>query len=83
LQLGSSLRNVGRAEEAVSPLGDAEMRYRKIPSVSMFLAVALHSRGQPSEALRIAFQAMLMHLNSKDVERYRPALENYIRQIGQ
>jgi len=82
LQLGSSLRNEGRLDEAISVLRDAERRYPNMPPVSMFLALALHSYGQSDEALKLALRAMLHHLNSDDIERYRPALGNYIEEIG-
>lgn len=48
----------------------------------MVFVLALHSKGQLDEALKVALQAMLRHLNSPDVERYRPVLENYIKEIG-
>ena len=36
LQLGSSLRNVGRFDEAVSLLRDAERHYPHMPSISVY-----------------------------------------------
>lgn len=48
----------------------------------MVFVLALHSKGQLDEALKVALQTMLRHLNSPDVERYRLALENYIKEIG-
>jgi tetratricopeptide (TPR) repeat protein len=36
LQLGSSLRNVGRVDDAIRILTDAEGRYPELPSISMF-----------------------------------------------
>lgn len=80
--MGSSLRNVGRLEEAASLLQEAEKLYPHMPSISMFRALALHSQGRLDEALVVALEAMLRHIDTHDVERFRPALENYIREIG-
>lgn len=82
LQLGSSLRSVGRFEEAVSLLRDSVSQYPGTAAMRMFLGLALHSNGQSSEALQVSLQALLQHLDSNDVERYRPALENYVQEIG-
>jgi ribosomal protein S18 acetylase RimI-like enzyme len=82
LQLGSSLRNIGRIEEAVSLLRDAEDRYPQMPSIRMFLALALYAKGQADESLKVALQTMLRHINTHDVERFRPALESYIEEMG-
>jgi len=81
LQLGSSLRNVGRFQEAESLLRDAERLYPHMPSISMFLALALHSSGRWNVSLKVALQAMLWHIKTHDVERCRPALENYIQEL--
>lgn len=51
LQLGSSLRNVGRIDEAVSLLEDARRDYPDFRPLRAFLALALHSAGRPEDAL--------------------------------
>ncbi|GMA50004.1 hypothetical protein GCM10025857_13610 [Alicyclobacillus contaminans] len=81
LQLGSSLRNVGRFKEAVSVLQNAQQRHPGMPVISMFLALALYSNGQSDLALQVALQVMIEHLKSDDVERYRKPLENYIWEL--
>lgn len=52
LQLGSSLRNVGRVEEAVTLLENARREFSKFRPLRAFLALALHSAGRDREALR-------------------------------
>jgi tetratricopeptide (TPR) repeat protein len=52
LQLGSSLRNVGRVDEAVSLLRDARHEFPDFRPLRAFLALALHSAGRDGEALR-------------------------------
>ena len=51
LQLGSSLRNVGRIDEAVALLEDARRDYPDFRPLRAFLALALNSAGRPEDAL--------------------------------
>lgn len=52
LQLGSSLRNVGRVDEAVTLLDAARREFPDFRPLRAFLALALHSAGRDREALR-------------------------------
>ncbi|GAB3354174.1 tetratricopeptide repeat protein [Micromonospora halotolerans] len=76
IQLASSLRNVGRAEEAVDLL-TAE---RQQPAdelddaVSATLALALTSVGREREAVAVAVAALAPHL-----PRYQRSMANYAR----
>ncbi|MER7441261.1 tetratricopeptide repeat protein [Micromonospora avicenniae] len=76
IQLASSLRNVGRAEESVELL-TAE---RQQPSdelddaVSATLALALTSVGREREAVSVAVAALAPHL-----PRYQRSMANYAR----
>ncbi|SIR72222.1 tetratricopeptide repeat protein [Micromonospora avicenniae] len=76
IQLASSLRNVGRAEESVELL-TAE---RRQPSdelddaVSATLALALTSVGREREAVSVAVAALAPHL-----PRYQRSMANYAR----
>jgi cyanophycin synthetase len=51
LQLGSSLRNVGRIDEAVALLEDARREFPDFRPLRAFLALALHSAGRTEDAL--------------------------------
>jgi len=51
LQLGSSLRNVGRIDDAVALLEEARREYPDFRPLRAFLALALHSAGRPDDAL--------------------------------
>lgn len=64
LQLGSSLRNVGRVREAVQTLTEAERRYPQFPALSA--------------ALKTALTAMIRHIPSSDIKRYAGALDTYV-----
>jgi tetratricopeptide (TPR) repeat protein len=81
LQLGSSLRNVGRVDDAIRILSDAEKRYPELPSITMFLGMAMHDSDRHSEALRTVLTAMLRHLKTSDIERYGIGINNYIKDI--
>lgn len=78
LQLGSSLRNVGRVREAVQTLTEAERRYPQFPALSAFLALAQYSHGDFGAALKTALTAMIRHIPSSDIKRYAGALDTYV-----
>ncbi len=56
---GSTLRNVGRAEDAVARLAEATIEYPDHAALRAFLALALHSAGQPALALATMLEAAL------------------------
>ena len=58
LQLGSSLRNLGRVDEAVALLRDARREFPQFRPLRAFLALALHSVGSDREALRELLEAI-------------------------
>jgi len=76
VQLASTLRNLGRADEALElldgldapELGDAP---------AFFRALALHSAGREAEALRTALEALAEHL-----PRYRRAAAAYAAELA-
>ena len=79
IQLASSLRNLGAAEESVSLLsaeraaGSDELD----DAVTAFLALALVDTGREREAASLALRALSGHL-----PRYQRSLANYAREIG-
>jgi hypothetical protein len=78
IQLASSLRNIGRADESVALLraeqdaGTDELD----DAVSGFLALALADTGEEREALALALGALAPHL-----PRYERSLGNYARSL--
>ncbi len=79
IQLASSLRNSGRAEESVTLL-TAELDAGSDDlddAVSAFLALALVDTGREREAVSLALTALSRHL-----PRYQRSLANYAGQIG-
>ncbi|HEY0247442.1 MAG TPA: tetratricopeptide repeat protein [Gryllotalpicola sp.] len=75
LQLASTLRNLGEAEEAVALLGALEAPELGAAPAA-FLALALHSAGRPAAALSVALTALAPHL-----PRYGRAARAYAEEL--
>ncbi len=79
IQLASSLRNLGRADESVALLtaerdaGSDDLD----DAVAAFLALALVDTGREREAAALALTALSRHLT-----RYQRSLANYAREIS-
>ena len=58
VQHASTLRNLGRVDEAIAMLRDAPLHPATGAAPQVFLALALHSAGRPDEALRVAIEAV-------------------------
>jgi hypothetical protein len=78
IQLASSLRNLGRAEESVRLLrAEREAGSDHLDdAVSAFLALALVETGDEREAASLALEALAPHL-----PRYQRSLGNYAREL--
>jgi len=80
IQMASSLRNLGQAEESVSLLSDERKRGSDDldDAVSAFLALALVDTGREREAVAVALTALSRHMT-----RYRRSLTNYARLLSE
>ena len=58
VQHASTLRNLGRIDEAIAMLRDASPHPSTGAAPRVFLALALHSAGRCDEALRVAIEAL-------------------------
>jgi len=58
VQHASTLRNIGRVDEAIAMLRDAPEHPATGAAPRVFLALALHSAGRADEALRVAIEAL-------------------------
>jgi tetratricopeptide (TPR) repeat protein len=58
IQHASTLRNLGRVDEALAMLRAAPHHESVGAAPAVFLALALHSAGRPDEALRVAIEAI-------------------------
>jgi cyanophycin synthetase len=82
LQLASSLRNLGRHEEALAVVDDVSQRYPESVGVAAFRALVEHDAGQPTQALRRLLGTVVATSTDPDVERYRRALTAFAQSLG-
>jgi tetratricopeptide (TPR) repeat protein len=74
---GSTLKNVGRLDDSLAILGEAEAHASVANAARAFRALTLHRAGKSDAAV-----AMLVRLVAElDVPRYRPALESYAEEL--
>ncbi|WP_258061319.1 tetratricopeptide repeat protein [Rathayibacter sp. AY1A4] len=76
IQYASTLRNLGRTDEAIDLLAGAAAHPAVGSAREVFLALALHSAGRVDEALRIALEALAPGLPryQRSVRAYAAAL---------
>jgi tetratricopeptide (TPR) repeat protein len=82
IQYGSTLRNLGRFDEAVSALRRADERFPGHDSIAAFLALALTSAGQCQEAVARLIVLALDRIGGEDLEHYEWALRNYAAELS-
>ena len=80
---GSTLRNVGRAEEAVAILAEAALEHPDYPALQAFLALALHAAGHPTAALATMLAVVLDLAGPQGgpLDGYQRALGEYQREL--
>lgn len=74
---GSTLRNVGRYEEAASVLREAHEQDPADDAATVFLALALTSAGRGNEAVAALITLALDRIDSDDLRRYQAPLRQY------
>ena len=77
IQLGSSLRVVGRPGDAVSVLTAVASVRPESAAAQAFLALALHDSGRGDEAVRGLLEALVAHAADPEDRSYAPALLRY------
>ncbi|CAN5676211.1 hypothetical protein BH11MYX1_BH11MYX1_20360 [soil metagenome] len=78
---GSTLRNVGRADEAVAVLAQAVLDEPDYMPFHAFLSLALFSAGHPREALAAMLGCALEVARPAAFDRYERALGEYHREL--
>jgi tetratricopeptide (TPR) repeat protein len=78
---GSTLRNVGRAEEAVAILAQAVADDPDYPAFGAFLALALADAGHPEAALATMLGCVLDVAPAGVLDGYERALGEYHREL--
>jgi cyanophycin synthetase len=81
VQLASSLRNVGRLDEAVTVIDDVAARHPDSLGVAAFRALVHHDAGGSTRALSELLAAVASTSSDPDVVRYRRALTAYAAQL--
>ncbi|MEB4616446.1 tetratricopeptide repeat protein [Leucobacter sp. M11] len=76
IQHASTLRNLGRVDEAITMLRDAPEHPSTGAAPAVFLALALHSAGRQAEALRVAIEAL-----EPTLPRYRKSVLGYAAEL--
>jgi len=76
VQHASTLRNLGRLDEAIAMLRDAPPHPTTGAAPRVFLALALHSAGRTDEALRVAIEAV-----EPTLPRYNRSVRAYARAL--
>jgi tetratricopeptide (TPR) repeat protein len=76
VQHASTLRNLGRVEEAIAMLRQAPEHPSTGAAPRVFLALALHSAGRGDEALRVAVEAL-----APTLPRYHRSVRAYARAL--
>lgn len=77
IQLASTLRNLGQADQAIDLLRSMEDTPQELlPGAQAFLALALYDDGQPAEALRTALLTLAPNLPT-----YRRSIIDYAHEL--
>lgn len=75
--LGSSLRYVGKYEEAVAILEKAQTSFENNHSTDVFLALAYYSDGQDDKAVALLLDLLLKTTTDESIMGFANALEYY------
>lgn len=78
VQYGSTLRNLGRLDEAIALLQTAPTHESTGSAPRIVLALALHSAGRKDEALQVAIEAQIDAL-----PRYQRSMRNYAAALSE
>ncbi|WP_222840687.1 tetratricopeptide repeat protein [Actinosynnema mirum] len=81
IQYGSTLRNLGRHDEAIAALERADREFPGHDSVRAFLALALTSAGRAPEAVALLLALAVDRVPSPDLQRYQRALRGYAAEL--
>jgi tetratricopeptide (TPR) repeat protein len=77
VQYASTLRNLGRFDDAVAVLRRADDQFPGRASVKAFLALALTSAGRSHEAVQLLITLALDRIDSNELQQYQRALRSY------
>lgn len=82
IQAGSTLRNLGRFDEARALLEEGRARFPAVRALPVFLALVEVSAGRDRQAVDLLFEAILAGGNGDDsIARYTRALTHYANEL--
>jgi tetratricopeptide (TPR) repeat protein len=81
LQYGSTLRNLGRPEDAIEVFEHALDEFPRSRSIGTFMALALHSAGRSDAAVATLVDVILDTGPRTDVDYYGVALTGYAAEL--
>lgn len=82
IQYGSALRSTGRAPEAVAVLRTAVAEYPANDAAVAFLALALASAGEHTDAVATSLRLVLDRVVGEDLRYYDSALRGYVAELS-
>ena len=85
VQYGSTLRNLGEFAHSEDVFARARQDFPDSPSPAVFQAISLHASGCFDEAVASLLEVVAEHVESLDIERYRPSIRGnatYIRSLA-
>lgn len=74
VQYGSTLRNLGRFDDSLAVFARARQEFPGSPSLGTFESLTLHAAGRVDSALASLLRLLADHVDSDDLNRYKPAL---------
>jgi tetratricopeptide (TPR) repeat protein len=74
LQYGSTLRNLGRIDESLTLFAEARREFPDSAALGVFESLTLHAAGKLNTALGSLLRLLADHVNSEDLDRYKPAM---------
>lgn len=81
VQLGSTLRNVGELDEAITLLQEGSARFPESIPIRAFLALALLSAGRGQESVVLLLEIITSHAGQIDLGQYERALRAYTDEL--
>ncbi len=86
LQYGSTLRNLGRADESLEVFATARALYPESASLGVFEALTLHAQGKRDTALASLMELVADHVGTDEIKRYEASIRGnaeYLRGLEQ
>lgn len=81
LGYASTLRTLGRYQEAVAAFRRGLAEFPGDNALRTFSAMALYNVGEHHEAVRTLLETLAVTTSDADIQRYRPAIEHYARDL--